>query len=288
VLESAGTLDVRVTRVGALDSAVTVDYAFSNGLATNGVDFAGASGTLTFGVGITQQFVTVTITNDAVVEPDKTFSIQLSNAGGEAVLGTRTLSTVTILNDDSVIQFPAATINVSESAQNATINVQRIGATNVSVTASLSTADGTALSTSHYGPVTTNLTFAVGENLKSFVVPVTNDFVASGSRVFHVLLNSVTNDATIGTNSDLTVQIIDDDFRTFAATGYAVVAESYQPTNNAIDPLETVTVNFSLHNIGNVDSPDVTATLLASGGVSNPSGPQIYTNLTSAGPARSS
>jgi len=47
-----------------------------------------------------------------------------------------------------------------------------------------------------------------------------------------------------------------------------------------VDPLETVTVNFSIQNIGNVTSPDITATLLLSGGVMSASAQQVYTNLT--------
>ena len=284
VLESSGTLAVQLSRVGALDSSVTLPFSFINGSATNGVDFHGTNASVTFGVGVSQQSFNVGITNDVVVEGTKAFSILLGTPGGEAVLGTRTVMNVTIVDDDSVLQFPAATLNVSESAQNATITVQRTGATNVVVSVNLSTADGpapTATAGVDYGAVTTNLVFAVGENQKSFSVPLTNDSTAEGTESFRVLLNSVTGEATIGAIATLTVLITDDDFRTLIAAGYALVTEGYQPTNNAVDPLETVTVNFSIQNIGNVTSPDITATLLVSGGVlSTNSGPQVYANLT--------
>jgi hypothetical protein len=64
-----------------------------------------------------------------------------------------------------------------------------------------------------------------------------------------------------------------------------LVAESCTPTNGAIDPGETVAVNFSLVNIGQVNTTNLTATLLASGGVTSPSGPVVYGVLGAGGAA---
>ena len=67
--------------------------------------------------------------------------------------------------------------------------------------------------------------------------------------------------------------------------GATLVAESCLPTNGAIDPGETVTVNFALLNGGLGNTTNLTATLLASGGVFAPDGPQTYGVLTAGGPA---
>jgi subtilisin-like proprotein convertase family protein len=53
-------------------------------------------------------------------------------------------------------------------------------------------------------------------------------------------------------------------------------AESFLPANGAIDPGEQVTVSLSLHNDGNANTSNLVATLLATGGVKVPSGPQNY------------
>jgi hypothetical protein len=67
--------------------------------------------------------------------------------------------------------------------------------------------------------------------------------------------------------------------------GATLVAESCLPTNGAVDPGETVTVNFALLNGGLVNTTNLTATLLAAGGVWAPDGPQNYGVLTAGGPA---
>ena len=58
-----------------------------------------------------------------------------------------------------------------------------------------------------------------------------------------------------------------------------LVVEGCFPTNNAIDPGETVTVLFGLKNVGTNESISLVATLLATNGVVAPSGPQAYGTL---------
>lgn len=58
--------------------------------------------------------------------------------------------------------------------------------------------------------------------------------------------------------------------------GSTLASEGCTPTNGVIDPGEVVTVNFSLKNIGSGDTGNLVATLLATNGVTLPSGPQTY------------
>jgi subtilisin-like proprotein convertase family protein len=58
--------------------------------------------------------------------------------------------------------------------------------------------------------------------------------------------------------------------------GSAVVAESCSAPNGKIDPDETVGVSFSLANAGSGATTNLVATLLPTGGVQTPSGPQTY------------
>lgn len=61
-----------------------------------------------------------------------------------------------------------------------------------------------------------------------------------------------------------------------AAPPVAMNAESYSPANNAPDPGETVTVSLPVINMGGSSTTNLVGTLQASGGVTNPSGPQSY------------
>ena len=65
--------------------------------------------------------------------------------------------------------------------------------------------------------------------------------------------------------------------------GYGVAAEGCFPTNGAVDPGETMTVNFGLKNVGAGDTAHLVATLLATNGVLAPSAPQDYGALTAGG-----
>ncbi len=64
--------------------------------------------------------------------------------------------------------------------------------------------------------------------------------------------------------------------------GIEITAESCA-INAAVEPGETVTVNLPLRNTGAADLSNLTVTLQASGGVTNPSGPQNYGALPGGG-----
>jgi subtilisin-like proprotein convertase family protein len=71
----------------------------------------------------------------------------------------------------------------------------------------------------------------------------------------------------------------------FAAPPATLAAESCVGANGASDPLETVTVNFPLRNLGTGSTTNLVATLLPGGGVNLPSGPQNYGVVVAGGPA---
>ena len=86
-------------------TAVTVNYATSNGTATGGacgtagVDYATTSGTATIPIGATATTFIVSICGDTSIEVDETFTVTLS-APVNAALGSPSSATGTITNDD--------------------------------------------------------------------------------------------------------------------------------------------------------------------------------------------
>jgi hypothetical protein len=101
---------------------------------------------------------------------------------------------------------------------------------------------------------------------------VVTDFCPGSTNALHL---SATNTFTVIVNSRSAL-VLD------SAT---LVAEGCLPTNNAVDPGETVTMQFALRNTGVVNTTNLVATLLASGGVTLPSAPQNYGSLLGGGSA---
>lgn len=67
------------------------------------------------------------------------------------------------------------------------------------------------------------------------------------------------------------------------ADAATIASESCAPTNGLPDAGETVTVQFALRNVGSAATTNLVATLLATGGVANVSGPQLYGALATNG-----
>jgi subtilisin family serine protease len=97
--DSSGTsLTFTVSLSAAASSAVTVQYASSDGTARTTKDYTSTSGTLTIPAGQTSATIAVPLIADVSPEDDETFTMTLSNASG-ATLGTAT-ATGTIADDD--------------------------------------------------------------------------------------------------------------------------------------------------------------------------------------------
>ncbi|MEK6289353.1 MAG: HYR domain-containing protein [Acidobacteriota bacterium] len=71
---------------------------------------------------------------------------------------------------------------------------------------------------------------------------------------------------------------------TIVSAGATLVSESCTPPNGALDPNETVTVSFCIQNTGVGNTTKLIGTLQATGGVTNPSGPQDYGVVVAGGP----
>ena len=99
VNESAGSITVTAVLSPVqpfLD--VFVDYETMDGTAVADQDYAPVSGTLTFPQGITETTMAIPILDNAIPEPDRTFSLALNNPV-HAILNNSS-ATITILDDD--------------------------------------------------------------------------------------------------------------------------------------------------------------------------------------------
>ena len=98
---------IRLSEASA--STVTVDYATSDGSATQPADYTAKSGTATIPAGAVSALVTVLVAGDTLAEGDETFSLTLSNAVGAAIVGASATATIAD-DDDAATHVPGAPV----------------------------------------------------------------------------------------------------------------------------------------------------------------------------------
>ena len=99
-----GTVEFAVTLAGSTNRSVRVTYATSDGSALSGSDYRPVRGTLALDPGETSRTVSIRLLDDAEIEPDENFSLELSSPANarlevNAVTGT-------IVDDDRADKAP--------------------------------------------------------------------------------------------------------------------------------------------------------------------------------------
>lgn len=208
--ESAGFATITVQRLSDPSTTVSVDYATTDGTATNGLKYTAVSGTLAFGAGETNQTLLVPILNEGFVEGTKNFRVILTNATGGAVLGAHVNATVLITDNDVGVQFQFATYSAAEDAGAVLLGVVRGDDGTNAVTVDFSTSNLSATSGADFTGVTNTLSFAPAERLKLVPVPILNNSQKQPNRTFRVTLSNPAG-ATLGGQRTTTVTIVDND-----------------------------------------------------------------------------
>lgn len=211
VSEAGPVATVQVIRSGFAGTTATIEFMTGDGGALAGTDYVGTNGTLTFGPGVTNRPIIVRILNDQIDENSEDFEIILSNpTGGPQIDPSADNAIVRIIDNDSggTIQFSAAAYNVNEGTPNASIKVVRTGTALASnVTVHLETSNGTASAGSDYTAVSSNLTFAAGETMKTILVSIQTDSTNESSETVNLTLSIPTGGAVIGPTNPATLTI---------------------------------------------------------------------------------
>ncbi|XP_054264179.1 sodium/calcium exchanger 1 isoform X2 [Macrosteles quadrilineatus] len=152
VLENIGTFEITVVREGReVNCPVILEYRTEDGTATAGTDYVGASGTLVFKPGDTQQTINLQIIDDDLFEEDEHFFVHLTDlkVQGQATHSVKLvapkIAKVLILDDDhsGVFSFPEATIDVPESEGMYELPVERSSGARGKIRVPYRTEDGT-------------------------------------------------------------------------------------------------------------------------------------------------
>ena len=100
--ENAGTINVRVQRTLGRAGAVSLQYATTGGTATEGVDYTGATGTLSWAAGdLADKLIGIPVSDDTGVEGAEALTLTLSALTGGATLDGSSTLTVTINDNDT-------------------------------------------------------------------------------------------------------------------------------------------------------------------------------------------
>jgi len=181
-------------------------------------------------MGEVQQTITISVLDDQVITPDLTVNLAV-NPVTPAAYGDQPTAVLTIVNNDSSINFSAATYLATKYGTNvpngfAPIYVTRNGATyGTSTVVFNTTTNGTATSGVDYLPQTNVLvTFEPGDTVHTVMIPVINGY-PDGDQTVSLQLTNATG-STLYNPSNATLTILDrtlaKGFLLFSATNYVV------------------------------------------------------------------
>ncbi|MCK4784944.1 MAG: hypothetical protein KAV87_14425 [Desulfobacteraceae bacterium] len=249
------TLDVELSKESAEE--VKVDYAVTDGTADGGgVDYTLiGSGTLTFSAGSTSENISITVFDDLLNEENETIEVTLSNPTG-AVLGTNTIHTYTIQDDESQpsVEFEVESSEGSESVGTAELTVKLLPQSGLEVKVDYAVTGGDATGGDEDYTLlgSGTLTFSAGDTSEKISITIINDLMDENNETIEVTLSSPTN-AILGAEKVHTYTILEDNddipVISFSSTG-SEGDEGVSPVTMAVNlspaSAKTVTVSYTL------------------------------------------
>jgi CSLREA domain-containing protein len=211
--DPGGVAAITLTRVGGTNGQVQTSFTTSNGSATAGSDYTDSSQTVVFNEGESSKTINIPISDDGVYEGNETVNLTLGSTTINAPVGGGNPPSVdphaavlTIVDNDA-----APTLAINDVTQNEgsggtttfTFHITKTGATEVSASVTVNTANGTASAPGDYAAIVNQVvTFAANETDKTVGVSVVGDTVAEADETFFVNLSSPAN-ATISDSQGL-------------------------------------------------------------------------------------
>src|SRR5438132_1103896 len=144
--------------------------------------------------------ISVLVNGDQKIEPDETFTVNLSNAVNGTVNVSGGQGIGTILNDDIAgsFQFSSANYSANENAGAAVISITRTGGSGGGASVIYATQDGTATAGKDYAATSGAMTFGANETSKTFSVPIIDDKIVEPNETINLGLFNPTLGGTLG------------------------------------------------------------------------------------------
>ena len=276
------TLRFAVSLSAASGQQVTVAYADTEtGTATSGTDYVAVTAdTLIFAAGETNKTIDVSVTGDAIDEPNETVIVQLSSPTNATIATGMDTGTGTINDDDGAPTLSISSPSVMEGAPGTTdtlrfaVSLSAASGQQVTVDyAEIATGRTAAPGVDYTALASGTLTFAATETHDTLKVAVIGDALNEPNETVVVQLSSPTN-ATIATGMDTgTGTINDDDGAPTLSISSPSVMEGALGTTDTLRFVvslsaasgQQVTVNYAEIATGRTATPGVDYTALASG-----------------------
>jgi chitinase len=209
---NAGSANATLTLslVNASAFATTVDVATADGSAVSPLDYAAATGTVTFAPGDLTATFDVAVTGDALYEGDETFSVVLAAPVGGTLADPT--GDVTIVDDEGrpVLSVGDATVTEPDhGTAPATFTVTLSAPSSFPVVVEYATVDGTA-GPDDFTPATGTITLSPGAVGDTVTVDVLGDFAVEPDEGFTLELRNPVG-ALVGDGSGLGTIVNDDD-----------------------------------------------------------------------------
>ncbi len=227
-----GVFNVDLGMVNDSGTGITVTYSVGGG-ASSPADFATLSGTVVIPNGQQSAFVTVTVTDDLIVEADESVVLTLTGDSNAAVTVSAVPATMTIADDDSA----TITLSVSDSTAQEPSNdgqflvtMTKESSTNTFVTYSIS---GDAVGGTDYTALTGTVMIPAGSTTAVIDIDVIDDNILDDDKRAIVQLTSVSSgdpQITVGSPNKGTVTILDED------TAVVSISASDASANESGDP----------------------------------------------------
>jgi hypothetical protein len=240
------TFSFPVTLSNRSVETVTVDFTTADNTATvAGNDYVATSGTLTFPPGSNSGLINVSVNGDTNIEGDETFLVRLSNGTNINFIVTSQVFG-TIQNDDTLIQFSAASYSVAENAGSANITITRTGSA-AAATVLFSTSNGTATS-GDYTSVSQTVTFSSGQFSRTVTVPIIDDSTYEADETVNLSLTNASGPAQIGVPATAVLTITNNDAKPTLSITDVSVTEANSGTANltftvTLSAVSSLTVN---------------------------------------------
>ena len=264
--ESVSSKALTVDLSTASGQDVTVDYAVTGTATGSGTDYTLANGTLTINAGATSETITIaSIIDDAADEANETVILTLSNPSN-ATLGTDSVHTYTINdNDDApVVDFNTTSSSAAESVSSASLTVDLSAASSQDVTVDYAVTGTATGSGTDFTLADGTLTISAGATTGTITIAgIIDDSIDEPNETIIVTLSNPSN-ATLGSDKAHTYTVTDNestptiDFNSISSSGAESVSSKVVTVDLSGTSSQSVTVDYAVTGTASGSGTDYT------------------------------